>query len=85
VESLERFLVDNDFLLQLCLVMLNIDAHIRIWMIISIFNFLYARMKNICTMLDPMSILDWCKDMPYKHYVHKIINVPNDYILATGL
>jgi hypothetical protein len=36
-------------------------------------------------MLDPTSILGWCKDIPYKRYVHKIINVPNDNILATGL
>jgi len=35
--------------------------------------------------LDPTPIPDWCKDMPYKRYVHRIINVSNSYRLAMGV
>jgi hypothetical protein len=40
--------------------------------------------KKLLSMLDPTPIPDWCKDTPYKYYVHKIIDISN-YRRATGV
>jgi hypothetical protein len=41
--------------------------------------------KKKLSVLDPAPIPDWCKDMPYKYYVRKIIDISNYYRLATGV
>jgi hypothetical protein len=50
---------------------------------INLFVFDYEEKTLI--VLDPTPILDWCKDMPYKRYVHKILNICNSYRLAMGV
>lgn len=46
--------------------------------------FIFDQMEKTLTMFDHSSILDWCEDISYKHYVHIIINISKDYRLAMG-
>jgi hypothetical protein len=47
--------------------------------------FVFDREEKTLTVLDPTPIPDWCKDIPYKRYVHRIINVSNSYRRAMGV
>ncbi|KAG0523633.1 hypothetical protein BDA96_07G139600 [Sorghum bicolor] len=47
--------------------------------------YVFDREEKTLTVLDPSPIPDWCKDMPYKRYMHRIINVFNNYRLAIGV
>ena len=79
------------FLCDYCEPFFEILIPIILWVLMpwrkgGIFNlFVLDREKKTLSVLDPTPIPDWCKDMPYKRYVHRIINVSNSYRLAMGV
>ena len=44
--------------------------------------FVFDQEDRTMTVLDSNTIPDWCKDMPYKQYAHKIIHIAKYYMLA---
>ena len=79
------------FLYDYCEPFFKILIPIILWVLMpwrkgGIFNlFVLDREKKTLSVLDPTPIPDWCKDMPYKYYVRKIIDISNYYRCATGV